>query len=335
MLFFNYLCYNIFKEKDSDKMVSGGNVNADGSSISKLLNSCQEQIEGLSDSWKGASFENASANSSAFVAEYNAIVDQMSRFASACDLYSGSYLESKRSNASCEKNVAEARANNLPDDVDYWSGEVNKYQNQMNSLKGQIEAMLSEVRATKLTATPNNAKVSGASSSSNLSSFSSVAAADSAIEVHSRISDSDREARINAIGGENQSNMVDIKVPYWNGEQEDKMVLTVNENLVTNYQNVFRELTDMKFTIKPEETSAHEYRMTVSGTRLSDHAYGSAIDINWNDNPYTKGPNPNNPSENPYVVTEEVVQAFAKQGFYWGGDWQSTQDYMHFSWTGR
>jgi hypothetical protein len=32
---------------------------------------------------------------------------------------------------------------------------------------------------------------------------------------------------------------------------------------------------------------------------------------------------------------DAVVQAFARQGWSWGGDWSDGQDYQHFSASGR
>ena len=44
------------------------------------------------------------------------------------------------------------------------------------------------------------------------------------------------------------------------------------------------------------------------------------------------------PGEDPYSIPADgdVVRAFAKYGFAWGGNaWQSSQDYMHFSYFGE
>lgn len=79
----------------------------------------------------------------------------------------------------------------------------------------------------------------------------------------------------------------------------------------------------------------------------SQHAYGTAIDIN--------------PIQNPYVATsgevfpsagasyrersrrlkgmirsgDPVVRAFRSEGWKWGGDWEGARDYQHFSVNGR
>ena len=52
---------------------------------------------------------------------------------------------------------------------------------------------------------------------------------------------------------------------------------------------------------------------------LSNHAYGTAIDINANTNGYGRTPQMN----------PRVVRCFKENGFTWGGDWR-VPDGMHF-----
>ena len=76
----------------------------------------------------------------------------------------------------------------------------------------------------------------------------------------------------------------------------------------------------------------------------SNHAYGHAVDINPNENPYIGCGAVYDARSRPYVdrtplkkgmVTPAVVRAFASIGWGWGGDWSGdTKDYMHFSTTG-
>lgn len=113
------------------------------------------------------------------------------------------------------------------------------------------------------------------------------------------------------------------------------MNLTVHKKLEAELQAIFQEMADMGFKIKSSSTAAYCWRpMRGSGSR-SHHSFGSAIDINWGDNPYVKGSNVSGsgyaPYKNPYAVTPEVVQIWKNHGFYWGGDWTSLKDYMHFT----
>ncbi len=138
--------------------------------------------------------------------------------------------------------------------------------------------------------------------------------------------------------------MTTINIPIWNGKEVTSRTLTVNKKLASSIQSIFTELAEKKYEIEfaqeldggrgNYEVEGYEYRTTGSG-RLSDHAYGGAIDINAVHNPMT-GPRDalkeNDGSK--YVVTDEVIKIFAKHGFYWGGDWHSSCDPMHFSFTG-
>jgi hypothetical protein len=68
---------------------------------------------------------------------------------------------------------------------------------------------------------------------------------------------------------------------------------------------------------------------TVSGTyRFSQHAFGTAIDINGPANPYR--------SSNVLITNmpDWYVNAWIGAGFCWGGDWVDVKDPMHFSWLG-
>ena len=157
-----------------------------------------------------------------------------------------------------------------------------------------------------------------------------------AIEPHSGINNEERARRLQIVGGETgskaeqDSKMVTINVPYWDGNQESTFQLTVNNAIADNYINVFKELTALKYTVKPSCTAAYDYYHTPRPSGApSDHTLGTAIDINW-DNNWNTG------DGSSYSVRgkEDVINAFAKQGFYWGGDWRSSKDDMHFSFTG-
>jgi hypothetical protein len=80
----------------------------------------------------------------------------------------------------------------------------------------------------------------------------------------------------------------------------------------------------------------------VDGTHTwSEHAYGTAIDINPLQNPMLRG----SPGGTLYrdrsryllgmVHADGAVRAFTRNGFHWGGRWSSLKDYMHFSSTNR
>ena len=75
----------------------------------------------------------------------------------------------------------------------------------------------------------------------------------------------------------------------------------------------------------------HAFRAVTGGShRMSFHAFGTAVDINPAQNPYSA-------EDPPRFITNMpawYVQAWRDAGFCWGGDWQSIKDTMHFSWMG-
>ena len=89
--------------------------------------------------------------------------------------------------------------------------------------------------------------------------------------------------------------------------------------------------------MEANNTSAFNYRPVTGGTRLSNHAYGRAIDINTFLNPYIKGDivlphgaryDPN--IEGTFTSENPIVKTFIQLGWQWGGDWTDLKDYQHF-----
>jgi hypothetical protein len=95
-----------------------------------------------------------------------------------------------------------------------------------------------------------------------------------------------------------------------------------------------------------DNTSAFNCR-TVSGTsRWSQHAYGRAIDVNPVENPYADSDGYVSPPQGaPFFDRSQrheglihaggdVVAAFARVGWGWGGSWSWPKDFQHFSAAG-
>ncbi|MEM8974462.1 MAG: M15 family metallopeptidase [Pseudomonadota bacterium] len=96
-------------------------------------------------------------------------------------------------------------------------------------------------------------------------------------------------------------------------------------------------------------SSAFNFREIVGGTGLSEHSFGTAIDVNPVQNPYVFDGNILPPAGAPYadpasrvatvpgmiVADGPVVAAFQRIGWHWGGAWTTKKDYHHFSKTGR
>lgn len=136
-----------------------------------------------------------------------------------------------------------------------------------------------------------------------------------------------------------------------------------HKSLATDVLEIFKELYDIAYPIesvmpidnfggddgesmKANNTSCFNFRKTPGGSRLSNHAYGTAIDINPLFNPYvrrTKRGTVVLPPDGaqycdrtlgyPGMLTpsDPCVRIFKKHGFRWGGEWRGmTRDYQHF-----
>jgi hypothetical protein len=160
-----------------------------------------------------------------------------------------------------------------------------------------------------------------------------------------------------------------LTVTHWGFDgREHTGQLVVNRDSARKLETVFRKLHALKFPIRhlrlddmygPKRAlpadgdisgSFHCRRAVPSpcgsgSGNWSNHAYGHAIDLNPNENPYVGCGAVHDPRSRPYVdrsrlrkgmVTPAVVRAFRSIGWGWGGDWSGeTKDYMHFSTTGH
>lgn len=141
--------------------------------------------------------------------------------------------------------------------------------------------------------------------------------------------------------------------------------LMVHRRFAKPLVRVFRRLFDARFPIERMElangymgddpplaqrnnTVGFHCRPPVGGGRTwSEHAYGRAVDINPDLNPYVSPSGRVEPLFGRRHVDRTlttagmvhpggiVVRAFREIGWRWGGSWARTKDYMHFSVTGR
>lgn len=109
--------------------------------------------------------------------------------------------------------------------------------------------------------------------------------------------------------------------------------------LVDEYQG------DDELSMRDNNTSCFNYRALPSG-KLSNHAYGLAIDLNPFYNPYVTtrkdgtinvapaGSEPYADRAQDFVhkIDREdlAYRLFMEHGFTWGGNWRSSKDYQHF-----
>ena len=134
--------------------------------------------------------------------------------------------------------------------------------------------------------------------------------------------------------------------------------MVCNKAIADDLMYVFKELYKAKYQIagirliddydasdkrsmEANNTSCFNYRKKTSGTTLSAHATGMAVDVNPLQNPYVKGETvePESAREYadrtvdfPHKITPEDLccKLFRSRGFQWGGAWNSVKDYQHF-----
>lgn len=138
--------------------------------------------------------------------------------------------------------------------------------------------------------------------------------------------------------------------------------LICNQSIAQDLVDIFYELYENQYPIEKirlideyeaddeasmadNNTSCFNYRTVPGRTKLSNHSYGCAIDINPLYNPYvrTSGgkelispdnavPYADRSVDFPYKIDKNDVcyRIFTEHGFDWGGAWNSSKDYQHF-----
>lgn len=122
--------------------------------------------------------------------------------------------------------------------------------------------------------------------------------------------------------------------------------LYTNDYRIENVRLVDEYGGDDTASMLANNTSCFNYRVVEGTTRLSNHAYGRAIDINPFYNPYVTynkdGTTKISPEGSeayadrsasfPYKIDENdlAYKLFKEHGFKWGGDWNNSKDYQHF-----
>ena len=144
------------------------------------------------------------------------------------------------------------------------------------------------------------------------------------------------------------------------GNSHDDGEIVVMDAIAKHVSQIFKELESRKFPIArarlmneydgnddasmdQDNTSAFNHRKITGGGSISLHAYGVAIDLNPEQNPYVRragGALTISPrSGRKYLnrknarpgMSEEVIKVFAEHGLSgWGGFWKNPTDYQHF-----
>ena len=106
-------------------------------------------------------------------------------------------------------------------------------------------------------------------------------------------------------------------------------VVTVDVLIVDALKALNRVLVDWDYRTRRADTGAYNCRQITGGTNYSLHSYGTAIDINWQTNPYGH-----------HLITDmpigmiEAIEGIRTAGgvqvWRWGGRYSNNKDAMHF-----
>lgn len=124
--------------------------------------------------------------------------------------------------------------------------------------------------------------------------------------------------------------------PGWPNCQEERQERVTAGGVSVNVRAeiaplVRRALTDTLATgyvLKPAQTGAYVCRPIGGTSTPSNHSWGLAVDLNWQENPFTYDPNAAR------TITPAVVAVWKRYGFSWGGDWAGKKDFMHMEFNG-
>ena len=165
----------------------------------------------------------------------------------------------------------------------------------------------------------------------------------------------EKEARIFGDGGkytsaeEADAHMTEVTVNVWKLDDagnpySSTLTFKINSVLKDDVIAIFDEIYNSPVKAPLKDVTAYGWRNAMSSGTYSDHNYGTAIDLNYNENYciYPSGAIVGtfyDPASSVYSFPEDgiVVQTFAKYGWLWGGNaWVSgTVDHMHFSYLGK
>lgn len=150
--------------------------------------------------------------------------------------------------------------------------------------------------------------------------------------------------------------IVDVTYVSFDGSVHQGQIV-VDEDLVKDVQDAFALLLHEEFPItsvipisdprfhwddnlsmKANNSSGFNYRLVANTARMSNHAYGRAIDINPKLNPFVSRSGETSPEGaiwdpvKPGTITADssIVRFFLSRGWEWGGNWTDRKDYQHF-----
>lgn len=146
-----------------------------------------------------------------------------------------------------------------------------------------------------------------------------------------------------------KAEMESIEITVWDLEKDmktkytKKIYITVNKRIAAETKALFEQIYNDPEQFPISYICSYDWRPPMFNGKLSEHNYGTCIDINPPQNPQiVKGiyvfEGKWEPGIHPYSIPVDgsVVRIFKSYGWTWGGmDWKNdNHDYMHFSFMG-
>ena len=104
--------------------------------------------------------------------------------------------------------------------------------------------------------------------------------------------------------------------------------ITIDRITVPIWRAVESILAKYRYTIRRADTGAYNCRQITGGSGYSLHAYGIAVDINWQSNPYSSRLITDMPAG---AIREiEELNVAGRPVLRWGGRYSGMRDAMHF-----
>src|SRR5512143_336902 len=128
-----------------------------------------------------------------------------------------------------------------------------------------------------------------------------------------------------------QSNLVLVKPP-WRMTYEGRPIKGVQihrkcaESLKRVFDDIAEQVDNDWSQLPPgavKFSGSYNYRRIRGSSRVSTHAFGAAVDLDAEDNPM-------NSRGDKGTMSPIVINAFKREGWFWGGDFKSRKDPMHF-----
>lgn len=101
--------------------------------------------------------------------------------------------------------------------------------------------------------------------------------------------------------------------------------VTVRREIGTIVARCLDDTVAAGYALRQGDTGGFNCRQIRHTGIASNHSWGLAVDLNWDDNPY---------GGSAHAIPDAVAVIWKGRGFRWGGDYAGTRDWMHFEFMG-